>query len=70
MKILDDKKSKTPNKVISENEKDGHIICSCSHEFKYDFTKSLNTGSWFGYRVPICPKCEAIPSSDTRRMDL
>lgn len=70
MRILDSKEVLVPKQVIAENESDGHLVCACGHEYVYDLTGDVNRGEWFGYIVPICPECDCIPHSDTRRMDL
>jgi len=60
---------KKPEKVISENLPNygGEVICSCEHQFKHG--DSLNLVEWQGFIVPMCPECNAVPSSNTRRMD-
>lgn len=75
MRKIDRREVIEPKRVISENERDGEIHCSCGHIFKYCMgaitgMQYVNTGEWFGYIVPICPECDTIPKSESRRMDL
>lgn len=70
MRIADCREVVVPKAVLEENEHDGHIRCACGHEYRYDLWTDVNVAQWFGFVVPICPKCECIPHSDTRRMDL
>jgi hypothetical protein len=70
MRIIDGKEVAAPKQILEENESDGRVVCCCGHEYTYDLLDKVNSGQWFGFLVPICPNCETIPQSDTRRMDL
>lgn len=70
MRIIDSKEVVPPKRIIEENESDGRLVCCCGREFHYDLYDGINAGQWMGFLVPICPSCDCIPQSNTRRMDL
>jgi len=75
MRKIDRKEVADPKRVISENERDGEIHCSCGQIFKYCMgaitgMQTVNIGEYYGFIVPICPHCDTIPWSKTRQMDL
>jgi len=66
----DDVHIKKPEKVISENlsKMGGEVVCHCGQSYTHNIDS--NMVEWEGFVVPICPKCHAVPSSQTRSMDL
>jgi hypothetical protein len=59
-----------PKRVLKEEANNGAVICACGQEFNYDLAKELNMAEWYGYIVPVCPACNMVPTSASRRMDL
>ncbi len=70
MRIIEGKEIVPPKSIIEEKERSGKIECSCNKVFIYSVDEEINVGEMYGYIVPICPDCETIPESKTRRMDL
>lgn len=70
MKTIQEFKSADPLKILEEKESSGCVICSCGKEFSYSLREQLNMGDYMGFVVPICPECQTVPNSETRRMDL